>query len=104
MHFYWYFGINVRRSIIDSQFQKEIIKEIKKLKEEEKNSISKNIKKYNNVIFSDESFQFEFLRTLSLAVFQAADISDCLEMSSKIEDGNMDSWYLVRLLKIKMNY
>lgn len=45
------------------------------------------------LIFEDQTFSFELLRTLSYAPFGGADISECLATAYRIEEGNFDSWY-----------
>lgn len=45
------------------------------------------------IIFNDQTFSFEVLRTLSYAPYGGADISECLATAYRIEEGNFDSWY-----------
>lgn len=50
----------------------------------------KSIKKF---FFKDQSFAFEFIRTLGASTYQGADIGECLIAASNIKDGNFESWY-----------
>jgi pimeloyl-ACP methyl ester carboxylesterase len=45
------------------------------------------------LIFKDQTFSFELLRSLSYAPYGGADIGDCLLTAYRIEDGNFESWY-----------
>lgn len=45
------------------------------------------------LIFSDQTFSFELLRTLSYAPYGGADIGECLSTAYRIEEGNFESWY-----------
>ncbi|MGD8189549.1 alpha/beta hydrolase family protein [Brevibacillus ginsengisoli] len=45
------------------------------------------------VIFEDQTFSFELLRTLSYAPFGGADIGECLSTAYRIEEGDFESWY-----------
>ncbi len=45
------------------------------------------------VPFSDESYAFEFLRTLGAAYFGGADAIECLETAGRITEGDGESWY-----------
>lgn len=44
-------------------------------------------------IFQDDHFNFQFIRTLSTAVAQMADINECFSTAQQIENGNIESWY-----------
>lgn len=46
-----------------------------------------------HLVFSDQTFSFELLRTLSYAPFGGADIGECLSTAYRIEEGNFESWY-----------
>ena len=41
--------------------------------------------------FHDESFEFEFLRTLGAAYYGGADIMECLDTASRIGEGDEDA-------------
>ena len=43
--------------------------------------------------FHDESFEFEFLRTLGAAYYGGADIMECLDTARRIGEGDEDAWY-----------
>ncbi|CAG7653914.1 alpha/beta hydrolase family protein [Paenibacillus allorhizosphaerae] len=45
------------------------------------------------LIFNDQTFSFELLRTLSYSPYGGADIGECLSTAYRIEEGNFDSWY-----------
>lgn len=45
------------------------------------------------LIFPDEHFDFQFVRTLSSAVAQMADINECLLTAKQIKNGDFESWY-----------
>lgn len=45
------------------------------------------------VPFSDESYIFEFIRTLGAAYHGGADLIECLETAGRITEGDVDSWY-----------
>lgn len=45
------------------------------------------------LIFNDDTFSFELLRTLSYAPFGGADIGECLAAAYRIKEGDMESWY-----------
>lgn len=45
------------------------------------------------LIFEDQTFSFELLRTLSYAPYGGADIGECLSTAYRIEEGNFESWY-----------
>jgi hypothetical protein len=45
------------------------------------------------IFFDNEDFDGQFLRTLSYAAYGGADIGECFERASRIEEGNRDSWY-----------
>lgn len=44
-------------------------------------------------IFRSAFFNFELLRVLHAAPFQAADIGECLEAAANVKDGDPESWY-----------
>lgn len=45
------------------------------------------------LIFKDQTFSFELLRTMGYAAFGGADIGECLSTAYRIEEGNFESWY-----------
>ncbi|SFL16563.1 Alpha/beta hydrolase family protein [Paenibacillus sp. 1_12] len=45
------------------------------------------------LVFNDQTFSFELLRTLSYAPYGGADIGECLLTANRIEEGNFESWY-----------
>jgi len=45
------------------------------------------------LIFDDQTFSFELLRTMGYAAFGGADIGECLTTAYRIEEGNFESWY-----------
>lgn len=48
---------------------------------------------YDNFIFHDPSFTFEFIRTLGYAYHKGADLGEAVATAKKITDGDFDSWY-----------
>ncbi|OME92329.1 MULTISPECIES: alpha/beta hydrolase family protein [Paenibacillus] len=45
------------------------------------------------LIFDDQTFSFELLRTMGYAAFCGADVGECLSTAYRIEEGNFESWY-----------
>lgn len=45
------------------------------------------------LIFNDQTFSFELLRTMGYAAFGGADVGECLSTAYRIEEGNFESWY-----------
>ncbi|WP_145027011.1 S9 family peptidase [Paenibacillus sp. Y412MC10] len=45
------------------------------------------------LVFNDQTFSFELLRTMSYAPYGGADIGECLATAYRIEEGNLESWY-----------
>lgn len=45
------------------------------------------------LIFKDQTFSFELLRTLSYASYGGADIGECLMTAYRIQEGDFESWY-----------
>ena len=45
------------------------------------------------LIFKDEHFSFELIRAMGYAVYNGADIGECITTATGIRDGDMDSWY-----------
>src|SRR4030043_1542714 len=48
---------------------------------------------YDNLIFKDESFVFEFIRTIGYSYEGGADIGECISTARRIIDGDIESWY-----------
>jgi pimeloyl-ACP methyl ester carboxylesterase len=46
-----------------------------------------------HLVFKDQTFSFEFLRTLGYASYGGADIGECLVTASQIREGDFESWY-----------
>jgi hypothetical protein len=46
------------------------------------------------LIFQDQNFSYNLLRTIGHTVYGGADISECLTTASRIEDGNYEQWYI----------
>jgi alpha-beta hydrolase superfamily lysophospholipase len=44
-------------------------------------------------IFKDESFYFEWLRTMGYAPYGGADVNECLSVAQKIKEGDFEGWY-----------
>ncbi len=42
--------------------------------------------------FEEPSFKFQFLRIIGSSVYQQADIGECIETASRIEESNFESW------------
>lgn len=62
----------------------------------QKYSLDKSLSKKDSAkgfIFKDESFYFQFLRTVGKAPFQCSDVAECLMTASKIEEGDFECWY-----------
>ncbi len=45
------------------------------------------------LVFEDQTFSFELLRTISYAPYGGADIGECLVTASQIREGDFESWY-----------
>ncbi|WP_134683651.1 alpha/beta hydrolase family protein [Brevibacillus migulae] len=45
------------------------------------------------LIFEDQTFSFELIRTLSYAPYGGADLGECLTTASRIQEGDFESWY-----------
>lgn len=45
------------------------------------------------LVFEDDTFSFELLRTTSYASYGGADIGECLMTAYRIQEGNFESWY-----------
>ena len=43
--------------------------------------------------FADETYLFEFIRTLGWAYYGGADLIECLETGARIVEGDVESWY-----------
>jgi len=48
---------------------------------------------YNNLVFKNKNFSFQFARHLGYATAGAADIGECFATARKIIDGDIDSWH-----------
>ena len=48
---------------------------------------------YDNLIFTDKSFIFEFVRTIGYSYEGGADIGECISTARRIKDGDIRSWY-----------
>ena len=46
-----------------------------------------------SLVFADETFAFELLRTMGHAAAGAADIGECLAAASRMQDGDVESWH-----------
>src|SRR5262245_47747802 len=46
-----------------------------------------------NLVFADDTFAFELLRTIGHAVAGAADIGECLAAAGRMTDGDVASWH-----------
>src|SRR3990167_6045393 len=45
------------------------------------------------IVFTDEHFDFQWVRALSSSVAQMADINECIMTARQIQSGNFESWY-----------
>jgi hypothetical protein len=45
------------------------------------------------LVFTDQSFSYQLLRTIGHSVYGGADIGECLATAARIEEGNLESWY-----------
>ncbi|WP_375000905.1 alpha/beta hydrolase family protein [Aeromicrobium sp. CTD01-1L150] len=45
------------------------------------------------VVFEDQAFSFELLRTLGHTYARAADVGECLATAQRIQEGDFESWY-----------
>jgi len=45
------------------------------------------------LVFEDQTFSFELLRTIGYAPYGGADIGECLLTASQIREGDFESWY-----------
>ncbi|MFH1868153.1 MAG: alpha/beta fold hydrolase [Candidatus Omnitrophota bacterium] len=48
---------------------------------------------YDDLIFKDKSFIFEFIRTMGYSYEGGADIGECIDTARRIKDGDDLSWY-----------
>ncbi|NGX63329.1 MAG: 2,6-dihydropseudooxynicotine hydrolase [Candidatus Anoxychlamydiales bacterium] len=48
---------------------------------------------YDDLIFKNKSFSFEFFRALNYAYSEGADIAECISTGRQIKDGDINSWY-----------
>lgn len=48
---------------------------------------------YDNFIFKDPSFTFEFIRTLGYTYEKGVDVGEAVSTAKKITDGDFNSWY-----------
>lgn len=48
---------------------------------------------YDDVLFKDQQFAFQFVRRLGNATSQAADVGECISAAKRIVDGNTESWH-----------
>jgi len=48
---------------------------------------------YDNLIFTDKSFIFEFIRAVGYSYEGGADIGECIATARRIKDGDIQSWY-----------
>lgn len=46
-----------------------------------------------HIVFEDETFSFELLRTISYATYGGADIGECLMTAYRIQEANFESWH-----------
>ena len=46
-----------------------------------------------HLVFEDQTFSFELLRTVSYAPYGGADLGECLVTASQIRQGDFESWY-----------
>ena len=46
-----------------------------------------------HLVFEDQTFSFELLRTVSYVPYGGADIGECLATASQIREGDFESWY-----------
>jgi dienelactone hydrolase len=46
-----------------------------------------------NLVFADETFAFELLRTMGHAAAGAADAGECLAAAARMSDGDVESWH-----------
>lgn len=45
------------------------------------------------IVFDDQTFSFELLRTLGYACYGGADVGECLATAYRITEGDFESWY-----------
>jgi dienelactone hydrolase len=45
------------------------------------------------LVFADQSFSYQLLRTIGHSVYGGADIGECLATAARIEEGDLESWY-----------
>ncbi|MFC1576208.1 alpha/beta hydrolase family protein [Candidatus Omnitrophota bacterium] len=48
---------------------------------------------YDNLIFKNTSFIYEFVRAIGYSYYKGADIGECIETARRIKDGDIYSWY-----------
>ena len=48
---------------------------------------------YDNLIFNDKSFVFEFIRAIGYSYSGGADIGECISTARRIKNGEIKSWY-----------
>jgi esterase/lipase len=59
----------------------------------QQNNVTQQTNWYDDFIFRDPDFAFEFIRTLGYASAGAADLGECVSTARNITDGNIYSWY-----------
>ncbi len=45
------------------------------------------------LVFKDQAFSYQLLRTVGHSVYGGADIGECLATANRIEEGDLESWY-----------
>jgi alpha-beta hydrolase superfamily lysophospholipase len=48
---------------------------------------------YDNFIFKDPTYNYEFIRTLGYSYTKGADLGECISTAKKIKEGDFNSWY-----------
>lgn len=59
---------------------------------------SKTTNWYDQFMFKDPGFTFQFIRTLGYAYEKGADLGESISTAERIKDGDFDSWYLAWLV------
>jgi hypothetical protein len=44
------------------------------------------------LVFQDQAFSFELLRTIGYTPYDGADVGECISTARRITEGDFDSW------------
>lgn len=46
-----------------------------------------------HLVFEDQTFSFELIRTIGYAPYRGADLGECLVTASRVRPGDFESWH-----------